>query len=130
MPIINPSNTLASLIKSQASKIKSQGAEHKPQTKADIKSQVKSGHIQETSEQRLSKSITAINRHDPDAPKKAFRAYLAYRLIKELGDQVLRDPEFPALVDRTQQTMMENEDIRQSIEKAGLELLSPPSALS
>jgi hypothetical protein len=122
MPTVNPANALAALIKLQANKLKAKGAEQKTAQDTTAKTLDKQT-LKKTAEQRLFASIVAINRQDPDAPRKAFRAYLASRLIAELGEEILRDPGFPALVDKTQATMQEDKELDRMISQVGTQLL-------
>lgn len=63
--------------------------------------------------------VRSIDKNDPDSPRKAFRIYLASVLVKELGDGVINDPGFLGLVDRVQDTMESDLQLRESIRQAG-----------
>ena len=67
--------------------------------------------------------VTRIDRDDPQARSKAFRAYLAVVLAQEFGAGVVNDPKFAALVDRVGDTMQADPQLQQAIERAGEILL-------
>jgi hypothetical protein len=72
--------------------------------------------------------ILSIDRDNPQSPRKAFRIYLASILGQEFGAAVTDDPGFAALVDRVQETMEADGELRQAMAQAGELLLKAAHA--
>lgn len=75
-----------------------------------------------------SRQVAAIDKDDPQSRRKAFRIYLASLLMQEFGTGVANDPGFSSLVDRVQDTMEADLQLRQSMERAGDLLLKAARA--
>lgn len=75
-----------------------------------------------------SRQVAAIDKDDPQSRRKAFRIYLASLLMQEFGAGVANDPGFSNLVDRVQDTMEGDLQLKQSMEQAGDLLLKAAHA--
>lgn len=72
--------------------------------------------------------ILKIDRDDPQSRRKAFRIYLASILAQEFGAGLTDDPGFAGLVDRVQETMEADGELRQAMSQAGELLLNAAHA--
>lgn len=75
-----------------------------------------------------SRQVAAIDKDDPQSRRKAFRIYLASLLMQEFGAGVANDPGFSSLVDRVQDTMEGDLQLKQSMDQAGDLLLKAAQA--
>jgi hypothetical protein len=67
-------------------------------------------------------AIAAIDPHDPDCARKAFRVYLEAVLAREFG-AYSSAPGFGGLVDRVHATMEADGELKQAMQEAGALLL-------
>lgn len=56
-------------------------------------------------EEDLLRRIRSISADDPDRRRKAFRLFMESVMLKEFGEQLRTDPQFPALLDSVIQQM-------------------------
>jgi hypothetical protein len=72
--------------------------------------------------------ILSIDKGDPESHRKAFRIYLTSILAQEFGAAVTNDPGFAGMVDRVQETMEADGELRQAMHQAGELLLKAAHA--
>jgi hypothetical protein len=81
----------------------------------------------EQQQQRMSNLIgQRVKALDPDDPKrgrKAFRIFLESVLLAEFGESLINDPAFYQMIDDVQQTMEQDPQISETINKAVASLL-------
>ena len=53
----------------------------------------------------LLRRLKGVDAADPDRRRKAFRMFMEATLVRELGEALQADPQFPALVDQVLQRM-------------------------
>jgi hypothetical protein len=67
--------------------------------------------------------VLAIDPHDPQRRRKAFRVFLESILADELGSELLNDPAYHQVVESVCRTMEGNDALAPAIDKAGDYLL-------
>jgi sugar (pentulose or hexulose) kinase len=67
--------------------------------------------------------LLLIDRHDPQACRKAFKVYLTCVLAQEFGTDIINDPGFAVLVDQVQLTMENDPQLLKAMSEAGDHLM-------
>ena len=119
MTVIDPSQRLASLLRSHVSVFQQQVA-------AQRKTEQKSAQGRPSSDLAgvVAQRIHAIGAEDPDRKRKAFRIFLESVLLHELGPNLIQDPSFPAMVDAVQQQMEADRGLASAAEELAGVLLA------
>lgn len=60
----------------------------------------------------LLRRLKSLDAADPDRRRKAFRMFMEATLVRELGDALQADPQFPALVDQVLQRMEDDPELQ------------------
>lgn len=75
----------------------------------------------------IAERVRALDPHDPDRGRKAFRIFLECVLLAELGEELINDHTFYDMVDQVQRTMESSPQIAAAMAKAVSRLLEPAS---
>jgi hypothetical protein len=67
----------------------------------------------------LAQRLRALDPQDPDRPGTAVRLYFESELLREFGDDLLKDPAFSPMVDAVQAQMREDPQIAAAAEALG-----------
>jgi hypothetical protein len=123
MPGLDPTSQLASLIRVQVASLRRRHEVKNPAGKRQPVVGAAGGSADLAS--LLAQRVRSIAADDPMREKKAFRVFLETVLLSELGQELLGDPAFPAMVDHVQAQMESDPDLaKASIEAARLLLKS------
>lgn len=72
----------------------------------------------------LLRRLKGMDAADPDRRRKAFRMFMEATLVRELGDALQADPQFPALVDQVLQRMEDDPELQAASLEAADHLLA------
>ena len=126
MTRIDPSGKLFELIRAQAVALQQT---NKPDVNKRSSSEAK--NTRTTSDDWMAQvtlTIASISADDPQRRRKAFRAYLASTLSRELGLRQVNGSEFQSLVDNVQEAMVADPALNKAIDQAGDILLQQAAA--
>jgi hypothetical protein len=116
---INPVDQLVSLIQAQFAR-RPVGAGAKAAKPAEARPP---RYAREGLAALIAARISAIEADDPQRRRKAFRVFLEAVLLSELGEELLKDPRFFALVDDVHRVMESDQATREMVEAATTKLL-------
>lgn len=71
----------------------------------------------------LLRRLKGVDAADPDRRRKAFRMFMEATLVRELGEALQADPQFPALVDQVLQRMEDDPELQAASLEAADHLL-------
>lgn len=71
----------------------------------------------------LLRRLKGMDAADPDRRRKAFRMFMEATLVRELGDALQADPQFPAFVDQVLQRMEDDPELQEASLEAADHLL-------
>lgn len=118
MTRIDPADRLAAVIRSQVSALR-----RSPRPDAGKKAPGKSRMTQDFAS-LVAQRAGVIDAGDPQRHRKVFKIFLESVLIAELGEELLNDPAFHAMVEHIQQQMENDADLASSMQAAAATLLS------
>lgn len=120
MTPVDPSAQLAALIRSQVASLKKAA----PRPKSNEKSPAKRNEDRDIAS-LVARRVSTIDADDPQRERKAFKVFLESVLIAELGDELVNDPAFYAMVEEVQQQMEADPELAASMQQASRILLNP-----
>lgn len=71
----------------------------------------------------LLRRLKSLDAADPDRRRKAFRMFMEAALVRELGEALQADPQFPGLVDQVLQRMEDDPELQAASLEAAEHLL-------
>ena len=129
MTAVDPANQLAALIRVQVSSLRRRQEAGKPAGRSGPREQ---GAIRSEAEPDLAsvvaQRIRSLGRDDPQRERKALRIFLETVLVSELGQQLVNDPSFGAMVDHVQAQMESDATLAEAAQEAAQLLLKNADA--
>src|SRR5450830_265763 len=123
MTSIDIAGKLGALVRDQATALQAQGKAGDSKRAGKESSTGKTARRADDWMAQVSLTISAISADDPQRRGKAFRAYLASALSRELGITQVHGSEFQHLLDKVQETMNADTELKKAIDQAGDMLL-------
>jgi hypothetical protein len=123
MTSIDPSAQLAALIRSQVASFRKTPGRPAAKTKG-----TKKDHEERDIAALVTQRVGVIDPNDPQRERKAFKIFLESVLIAELGEELVNDPAFYAMVEEIQKQMEADPELAASMRTASNLLLNGSTA--
>lgn len=123
MTRIGPTPQLLAQIRTQALAFRREQAARGPGGQVGEPRRPAAEATQEDWSAQVARAVVAIAADDPQRRRKAFRVYLQAALARAFGIRAVEAKSFQDLVDRVQETMELDPQLRDAIEAAGKMLL-------
>ena len=129
MTAVDPTNQLAALIRVQVASLRRRQEAGKPAAKSGAPAQATTrGEAPQDLALVVAHRIRSLGRDDPQRERKALRIFLETVLVSELGQQLVNDPAFGAMVDHVQAQMEGDATLAEAAREAAQLLLKNADA--